>query len=838
MPGKVLMAAWTLVSLLGAGRVAASPQASEEQPKASETEKTGEVQQPQKHAETTSKEGATESSTSVRGAKDLGARFLGDQKQIWTSPARLRWEDLNWLVPLSGISAGLFVTDAAMSQHISHNPSTLSRYDKASNVGLGALLGGAGGLWLLSYHNHDEHWRETAFLAGEAALNSLVVVEAMKYPLGRERPYQGDGSGQFFRGGVSFPSEHAAAAWAAAGIVAHEYPGTLTKIVVYSLASLVDYSRYRARQHFPSDVFVGSIIGNMVAQSIYEQHHDLELSGSTWAPLRSYLLQGGETSTANMGSPYVPLDSWVYPAMERLAAMGYIRTAVLGMRPWTRLECVRLLNEAGDLIERAADPSQEAVQLYELLAHEFSADMELGSTRDNRSAQVESVYARMTGISGPPLNDNYHFGQTILNDFGRPYAEGFNSIEGVSAWASSGPLTLYVRGEYQHAPSSPALPLSARVAISNTDSLPVPPATGSPAVNQFELLEVYLGMNIQNWQLSYGKQSLWWGPGDDGAMLFTDNAQSALMFRVNRVSPLEIPGVSRILGPMRLEFFLGQLSGQQFIHNNNSGLIGQWGVPLNPQPFVDGAKLSMRPLSVCEFGLEYTTVFGGPGQPLTTHTYLRSMFSTGNSLNAAEDPGDRRSGIDFSCNLPTFTSRPWLTIYGDSFVEDETSPLNHFEKSAFEGGIYIPRLPIIPKLDLRVEGGSTSPGEFSTCNGCFYFNSRYRASYTNDGNLMGTWIGRAAQGEQATVTYWFSARNTLQLNFRHRKNDAEFLPGGGTQNDAGAQVNVWLTRTTELSGSVQYEKWNIPVLSLTPQSNVTTMLGLTFWPRSWGLPSR
>ena len=24
----------------------------------------------------------------------------------------------------------------------------------------------------------------------------------------------------------------------------------------------------------------------------------------------------------NMGSPFVPLDSWVYPALERLAALG------------------------------------------------------------------------------------------------------------------------------------------------------------------------------------------------------------------------------------------------------------------------------------------------------------------------------------------------------------------------------------------------------------------------------------------------------------------------------------------------------------------------------------
>ena len=49
-----------------------------------------------------------------------------------------------------------------------------------------------------------------------------------------------------------------------------------------------------------------------------------------------------------MASPYVPLDSWIYPALERLIALGYIQSDILGMRPWTRMACARLLDDAGD----------------------------------------------------------------------------------------------------------------------------------------------------------------------------------------------------------------------------------------------------------------------------------------------------------------------------------------------------------------------------------------------------------------------------------------------------------------------------------------------------------
>src|SRR5216683_604519 len=78
--------------------------------------------------------------SSQRGFEGLGKRFLEDQKQIWTSPARLRFSDTDWLVPLSGITAGLFVTDRDFSKHLSQNPTTISHYKTLSNAGVGALI--------------------------------------------------------------------------------------------------------------------------------------------------------------------------------------------------------------------------------------------------------------------------------------------------------------------------------------------------------------------------------------------------------------------------------------------------------------------------------------------------------------------------------------------------------------------------------------------------------------------------------------------------------------------------------------------------------------------------
>jgi hypothetical protein len=66
-------------------------------------------------------------------------------------------------------------------------------------------------------------------------------------------------------------------------------------------------------------------------------------------------------SLAHTGSVYVPLDSWVYPAAERLALLTDVRAEVLGMRPWTRLQVAGFLKhnlevELGVQSERVVMP--------------------------------------------------------------------------------------------------------------------------------------------------------------------------------------------------------------------------------------------------------------------------------------------------------------------------------------------------------------------------------------------------------------------------------------------------------------------------------------------------
>jgi hypothetical protein len=405
-------------------------------------------------------------------------------------------------------------------------------------------------------------------------------------------------------------------------------------------------------------------------------------------------------------------------------------------------------------------------------------------------------------------------------------------VNGFSTYATKGPWVAYVRGEMDTAPSIPAYSLATREIAQRVDEFPeLAPGTPQSSVSDFRLLDAYVGLMLSNWEVSFGKQSLWWGPGDGGPLDFSDNIQPINMFRINRTTPLKLPSFLGWLGPMRIEFFLGQLDGQTFLLSP-TGFVGQFGQSLDPQPFIHGENISFKPTRNFEFGFFRTTIYGGPGYPLTLRSLGRSLFSTKNeNAGGATKPGNRTSGLDFSYRLPHL--RNWLTFYGDGYTDDQFSPIAYADRSAWHAGLYLSHVPWVNKLDLRAEGVYTDvpPGGGPIAPGAFYFNGTWRSGYTNDGNLIGSWVGRGAQGAQAWSNYWFNARNRLQFNFRHEKVSQVFVPNGGTLTDAGVRGDYWVRSNLSVSATVQYERWLFPVIQPNAATNVSATVEILFQPQ-------
>jgi Capsule assembly protein Wzi/PAP2 superfamily len=739
--------------------------------------------------------------------------FAEDQKAFWID-GTTRWDrnKVKQFAPFAGFTAALIASDSWMSKQVPVN--FVSRSHTFSNYATLSFVGAGAGSFLLGEVSHNDHLRETGLLSGEAAINSTAIAYAFKGITGRERPTQDNGNGSFFQGGGSFPSEHAAIAWSIASIAAHEYPGPLTKLLAYGLATGVTITRVTGKDHFPADAVVGSALGWYMGRQVYRAHHDPEVGGAPWSDL-SFASEAPGPRTERISSPPVPLDSWVYPALQKLIALGYVNTAYAGQRPWTRLQCAEMLQEAADAvpIEEFANP---AGQVYENLASEFHDELQHLEGDSNTGLKVDSIYATVRGISGTPLRDSYHFGQTIINDYGRPYAEGMNTYDGFTAHAEAGPLSFIFQGEFQHAPATPEYPLSALQAVAATDVTGIQShATG--IINRFQLLTSAMALTWRNTQFSFGNQSLWMGQGESGSLLMSNNAEPFPMFRIQSVSPYKIPLFSAILGPIQTEFFLGHLSGHHW-EVNGSTFVGP---NISPQPFIHGEKISFKPMKNLEIGMGVTAMFAGPGLPFTWANFLRTYYV--HSPNPATNPGKRTSELDVSYRIRNF-----MTVYLDAMTVDEISPIGS-SRPTLNPGVYFPRLPKLPRLELRAEGiKEPLTSEFAP--GFVYFDARrYQNGYTNEGLLMGNWVGRAGRGGQGWLTYSFTPQTKFQLGYRHQEVSKDFI-GGGRLVGYSASGEARLSRNLGLSASVQYEQWYFPVLASTRQSNVVASFTFRYFP--------
>src|SRR3984885_3088224 len=533
-------------------------------------------------------------------------------------------------------------------------------------------------------------------------------------------------------------------------------------------------------------------------------------------------------SIEGMSSTYIPLDSWIYPAVMRLYGLGFVDTVFLGMRPWTRLSVAHMLDLSADRI--TGSTSDEAIDIYTAIEKDLQPDLRIPLDQKFGRASLDSVYDRVMGIGGTPLRDSFHLGQTDINDFGRPYASGFNNYAGLSARAHYGMFSMYFRGELQHAPSWEGYPLSLAQTLATIDdfatfsSVPLAGNTTIPlgpvaSVNNLTLLEAYVSAHILGHEVSFGKMDNWYGPGVGGGMAWSNNAENVWSFRINRVEPLYIPYVSRIAGLIRYDFFVGPLKG----HND----------PVSP--WTHAEKISFKPTPNFEFGFQRTVIWGGKGhEPITLGTFWRSFYSISDTNGAEKfsprDPGARFSAVDFSWRLPYV--RNWLTFYCDSEVHDDVFPITAPRHAAIRPGLYLSHFPGAPKLDLRAEAVSTDPDTGLSHGGeDMYIEVVQRNGYTSNGLLMGDWIGRENKGGQAWLTYHLSPREWLQLSYRSDKAAKDFIPGGTTQTDFRFDVVKRLSQDVELKANVQYEQWLIPLYKSGRQSDTSTAVQLTWYPK-------
>ena len=217
------------------------------------------------------------------GAKHINKCLLDivhDQAGIWTSPFRLQPRDAEWLIPFAAATGLAFHYDVDALNQLAQSKSRASASENISRFGSPeATIGEGIAMYAIGTLTQNDKLAETGRLGAEAVADASIVTEGIKLATNRDRPDQGEKTGEFWPSGThgytpngSFPSGHATAAWALARVVGEEYRGFFPRLLAYGFATAVSVSRVTGGDHFPSDALVGSGIGFLTGGYVYRHH--------------------------------------------------------------------------------------------------------------------------------------------------------------------------------------------------------------------------------------------------------------------------------------------------------------------------------------------------------------------------------------------------------------------------------------------------------------------------------------------------------------------------------------------------------------------------------------
>jgi membrane-associated phospholipid phosphatase len=186
---------------------------------------------------------------------------LQDLEDYGTSPLRLQPHDALWLLP-SAVGLGVLLNNdvelyASMAKGDARKDWLDHSMPAVSALGDGLIELSAAAL---ASKLGDERLARTSTVAMQGLIVVSVYAQVLKFAAWSNRPYEDDTAHRFWafdQDTQGMPSGHSFSAFCAAEVYGAEYG----RLIPYSLATAVAYSRIYNQDHWPSDVFAGSLLG-------------------------------------------------------------------------------------------------------------------------------------------------------------------------------------------------------------------------------------------------------------------------------------------------------------------------------------------------------------------------------------------------------------------------------------------------------------------------------------------------------------------------------------------------------------------------------------------------
>lgn len=443
-------------------------------------------------------------------------------------------------------------------------------------------------------------------------------------------------------------------------------------------------------------------------------------------------------------------DSSYYRDLDKLIAFGLVEPPIRAQRPYPRAEFARMTAEAMKRLEERGDV--ETANLEEFikrqrrrrqidialahLKHEFRSELiDMGALPGGyeryRLHPLEKATMYGTYLNSPPTQLPLHNGRGSLNalinplgdyNLGRHPIDGWsNAVEADGRYQLGKYFSAYVRPRFEVDIPTSSMPMEAHAYIQNA----------------------YATFRAGNFSIKVGRDSMLWGFGERGSLLYSTNPRPLDGVWITNPKPARLPWVFKYLGRWRYTLYAANLG---------PGYPQKWG-------WLAGYQLSLEPAKYVELDFGHVVMIGGSGTQVGSPLDVLGEFL-----------GFRPAGT--SGGAPNFTNHMFevgvlvripqargVELYGDFAIEDKWKSVKKtlVHGMSYLGGLYLPRLNDSGSLDLRLEYAHTNPLQ--------YRHHAYTDGYTINRRLIGSDAGSDANVVHALLRYSVSPSMWLGTTF-------------------------------------------------------------------------
>ncbi len=274
----------------------------------------------------------------------------------------------------------------------------------------------------------------------------------------------------------------------------------------------------------------------------------------------------------------------------------------------------------------------------------------------------------------------------------------------------------------------------------------------------FDLWKYYAKLDIKNFEIQAGADSLWWNPAYHGSLIMSNNAEPFVMLKFSNPLPTVLPWIFRYLGLVKFNFIYTELDsnrlnpvpcGEQFENDHNDPSLGALHLDFKPFPWL-------------ELGFNTLSIYGGEGrEDLSFWDQVQIIF--GNQNLSGEQSSNTQVSLFFlfrwyhvAALLPVAET---LTFYGEWGAEDSGFlPDNRAYQLGLLFGDF---LKWQGRLQFRLEYTNTTPNADDD-KSTWYTHSEYPSTY--EGRIFGHHVGSDADDFLARLSILLNPQ--LELGFQ------------------------------------------------------------------------